>query len=179
MHKVYITRDQLINGLFKAHKAQQAFVTLTVRCSSNEISKKCPFHDDIEKISTISGRLVSKNDAAGTYERAVNRQLDREGKEPEFTALPANYEWDEGPFVRYKNDHELGVPILNPQTHRVWIRKSTGEQLTPEELQEWKLKSSTKPDTNRQGTEDRVTWVVPKIKNIQAIKAMGVEETVG
>ena len=178
MQTIRITREQLVKGLFKAHASQQAFVTLTVRCSSNELSKKCPFYDDVDKISTISGRLVSKNDAAGTYERAVNRQLDREGKEPEFTALPASYEWDEGPFVRYKNDGETGIPILNPKTERVWIRRSTGQKLTPEELQKWKLKSIAKPTTNRQGTDEKVTWVVPKLKNIEHINALGVEAAV-
>lgn len=178
MQKISINTNQLIDGLFAVHKTQQAFVTLTVRCSNNEISKRCPFHDDVDKISRISGRLVSKNDAAGTYERAVNRQLDREGKEPEFTALPASYEWDKGPLVRYKNDGQLGIPILNPDTKRVWIRRSTGEELTPEELQRWKLRSSTKPETTRQGTDDPVKWVVPKLKNVQAITAMGVEATV-
>jgi hypothetical protein len=179
MQKIRINTQQLINGLFQAHKTQQAFVTLTVQCSANEIRKSCPYCDDIVKISEISGRLVSKADAEGTYQRAVNRQLDREGKEQGFTSLPANYTWDEGPLVRYNNDGELGVPILNPTTHRVWIRKSTGQQLTPEELEQWKLKKSTKPETNRQGTDDRVTWVVPKVKNIFEIKAMGVEAVVG
>lgn len=178
MQKIRINTQQLINGLFQAHSTQHAFVTLTVQCSSNEISNKCPDCDDIIKISEISGRLVSKADAEGTYQRAVNRQLDREGKEQDFIALPANYTWDEGPFVRYNNDGELGVPILNPTTRRVWIRKSTGEQLTPEELEQWKLKRSTKLETNRQGTEDRVTWVVPKVKNIFEVKAMGVEAIV-
>ena len=167
-----IDRDQLIDGLFIAHRAQQAFLSVKVNCSSNEISKKCPYHDDVQKISTISGRLAAKNEKESTYQRAVNRQLDREEKPADFTALPANYDWDDGPFAKYRSTGKLGLPIIVSSGSSKWIRASTGEELTPEELNEWQLKKRDS-DSGRQGTDKPVTWRVPLVENITEITSCG------
>ncbi len=169
-----ITQKQLIDGLYAIHDKQRAFVTVEVECSDNKISKKCPFHNDVKKISTISGRIPIKSAPGETYERAVNRQRDREGIAEEFTALPANYEWFEGPLVKYKNDGELGLPLIVGSHSSVWRRASTGEELTPEEIAQWTLKKTYKKP-ERQGLEKPVTWNVPKIKNIRKITADSLE----
>ena len=169
-----INKDQLIEGLNQLHESQKAFVTVEVHCSDNAIYKSCPFHDDVVKISTITGRIPSKSDPSGTYEKAVNRQREREGNEEEFTALPANYEWFKGPFVKYKNDGELGLPLIVSSRSSAWKRASTGEELTPDEVAEWtKKKTFKKPE--RQATKKPVIWSVPKVKNITGIMAAGLE----
>lgn len=166
----FITQSELIKGLHVAHQRQQGFITVEVDCASNEISKKCPYHDDIKKISTISGRISSKTNKEGTYERAVNRQLEREGQEPDFTALPSNYLWAEGPFVRYKSTGKLGLAIQVESGSSKWINAKTNQELTPEELEQWQLKKS---QSSRQGTDKPITWRVPLIENIQKITAVG------
>lgn len=164
-----ISKDQLIEGLNRLHASQKAFVTVEVECSDNAIYKTCPFHDDVVKISTITGRIPSKTDPSGTYENAVNRQRGREGNEEQFTALPANYEWFKGPFVKYRNDGELGLPLIVSSRSSIWKRASTGEELTPEEVAEWTKKKTF--SKSRQETEKPVIWSVPKVKNIIGINA--------
>lgn len=166
-----ISRQQLIDGLHKIHATQQAFVEIEVDCSANDISKKCPYHDDVKKISTISGRLAAKTDKEGTYENAVNRQLEREGQDANFVALPSNYIWIDGPFAQYKSTGKLGLPLKVTAGSSKWIRASTGEELTPEELEQWRI--NKKDGVNRQGTEKPVTWRVPLVENIQSITAAG------
>jgi len=104
-----------------------------------------PFFGKVLKVSFVGG-LIGYN-----YENCVNNQLEREGKETEFTSQPRTWgvRDETHPFlVHHKGETYLSVKIQQTNKKPIYINKESGEVIPTETLLPF-LPKSTKPNTQK------------------------------
>lgn len=104
------------------------------------------------------------------YENTVNKQLQREGKEPEFKAQERAWGVHEGNWITHKGEYYMQVKVQGA-SEPVYYYK--GCELPKTALQPF-LQESSKPHT-QESVEKEVVVRDVKLSNIKVIRALGDE----
>lgn len=111
MTRLNVTRDELV-AVLRGHLAKASFCTLmsrTMPVMNKTIGRRTPnpYYGRTFKVAKVHGIINWR------YESAVNRQRERENKEPDFEALPRSWgqRLEGQPFVEYEGRLYLEIKV--------------------------------------------------------------------
>jgi hypothetical protein len=112
-----------------------------------------PYFGKVKKVAHVGG-LIGTN-----YENSVNNQLNREGKDANFTAKPRKWgvrDSEHRFIIHHKGEVYLSVKPQQTNAKTRFFNTETGEEIAKETLKPW-LQESSKP-----ATQDNLDKEIPE-----------------
>jgi hypothetical protein len=159
---VKTTKDALVAML--ANQVGSNIVTLTTKTDARLRKTGNPF-GQVWKFSKVNCFI-----GVG-YESCVNRQLDREDKEPDFVAdKPQWGDYIPGTCLIEYNGKEYLPVLCKTVVGKIEFKDNDGNVLTKDQIAEFMPKRSTE---TRQGTDKPIEWRKYKIDSILGVTMNG------
>jgi hypothetical protein len=156
-----ITKAELIKMIDETKGA--TFVSVDIESDPRMKKAYNPYMGAV-KLVTLSGAINFD------YENAVNNQLQREGKEADFTSKPRSWGIHEGNWITHKGQHYLTVKV---QSNSEPVYMLDGKVISTDEVKPY-LPESSKPHTQAALDKEVVVRDI-KIESIKKLRMAGEE----
>jgi len=157
-------------------------ITLLLK-TVTKLNKKSKVDNSPNPFGTIYKYAVVNGLVGVSYENCVNNQLKREEKTPDFKAMPPNYgskiTKEDGTMNRVIEEHtkkdgkHQEYVSFNPRTYlEIRYADENDNIISKAEIEDF-LRPKSK--NNRQGTDNTILWIKPKVESIIGYRVDGTE----